>query len=292
MNNILKLFRPATLVAPSTGALFMALLSIHVNTVTIGWLTVLKLCVGIMMMAMANAAGNIINHVVDSYDTDLYHPTKRNRPIASGQIDRMVAISLTVYIFGAAMAISYILFGLLTGILMSVILFFSWAYSAPPRFKKRFISSNLAIGTPRGFLGVVAAYSFFGTPTLSVLAFGLILGVFVFGVNTTKDIGDHDADKAAGIRNFVTVMGIERAVKYVIKPFLYIPFGLWFIYLTTLGTFDIRNYMMFGAMIVSIATHRELNRHRKSELENDRTWYLFYGEMAVMILLYTVPHLL
>lgn len=290
MSEILKLFRPATLISPAVGALLFQSLAIHDSGITVSEWVVIKAMAGIIILAMANAAGNIINHVVDAGDTDQYHPTKRNRAIASGKIDKLTAISLTVYIFGVSMFSTFIIFGTLSGILVSIILFFSWAYSAPPRFKKRFIMSNLSIGTPRGFLGVVAAYSFFNYPTLPVLAFGLILGVFVFGVNTTKDIGDYDADKRAGIRNFVTVLGVRNAIVFIITPFLYIPYIAW-------GVFYLMDpnpllIFVFLGSLISVMTNVTLVEKTPSTLENHKSWYYFYAEMAAMIILFTVPQLM
>lgn len=288
LRNLMLLFRPATLIAPATGALLMALLAISQSHIALTLDVYLKLAIGMLILAMSNAAGNVINHVVDADDTDAYHPIKRTRAIVSGKVNRMDAISLTVFIFGAAMVISYVIFGVLTGILMSIILFFAWAYSAPPRFKKRFIMGNLAIGTPRGFLGVVTAYSFFAYPTFQVLAFGLIMGVYVFGVNTTKDIGDEIPDRMAGIHNFVTVLGVNKAKKYIITPFLYIPFILWLIYLLAFDNYW-QGYILFAALPISIAINHELMHISSNGMENDRTWYMFYGQMAAMIMLFTLP---
>lgn len=284
---LLKLFRPSTLVAPAVGGLLMSLLAIHTADIHITYYILLKIAIVLSMLAMANAAGNIINHVVDSYDTDIYNPAKRNRPIASGQVDRLVAISMAVYIFGFTLILSYALFPLLPALIMTVILFLSWAYSAPPRFKKYYILSNLSIGTPRGSLGVLVAYSFFAYPDIKVMVFSFILGVFVFGVNTTKDLGDEDPDRKAGIRNFVTVLGGERAKRYIIIPFLYIPFGIWAIYLIIMPYWQ--GLLLFLALVFSIWIHISLKRPDNGKMENNSTWYLFYAEMAFIIALFTIP---
>ena len=290
--NITKLFRPSTLVSPAVGALLFQLLAIRQSGISLSDVVVVKLIVGIFILAMSNAAGNIINHVVDSYDTDAYHPTKRNRPIVSGQVDRMVAISMSVYIFGASLVLAFVVFGIVPGLLVALIMLMAWAYSAPPRLKKKFIVSNLSIGTPRGFLGVVTAYAFFAHPTIPVMAFGLILGVFVFGVNTTKDLGDYEADKQAGIRNFVTVMGIQGAIQNIIIPFLYIPFLLWVIYITVFGHLaQWQFYMPILALPLSLISHRTLMRRVVVLHENHISWYIFYAEMAVLIILFVLPQL-
>lgn len=287
---IFKLFRPTTLVAPAVGALLFQFLAIHQHGIPVTGYVLFKVAVGMFILAMTNAAGNIINHVVDSYDTDLYHKIKRDRPLASGMVDRMVATSMAVYIFGLSLVLAFVIFGTVPGLLVSLIMFFAWAYSAPPRFKRMLVLGNLSIGTPRGFLGVVTAYSFFADPTQTILAFGLVMGVFVFGVNTTKDIGDMEADRQAGIRNFVTTLGPERAIRWVIVPALYLPFVLWYVFIIISGhAVTWQYYTLFLAIPLSVGVHRT---SLSTMGENTAGWYLFYAEMSAMIVLFALPFLI
>mgnify|MGYP001626175402 CR=1 FL=1 len=283
---IIKLFRPATLVAPMVGASMFSILALKDTGRLLDYYEYVYVFLGAFILAMTNAAGNIFNHIIDAQDTDKYNAIKKNRPIASGEIDPFYANAIAVYIFGFGIVMTFVFFNILSGILISIIMFFAFSYSMFPRFKKMFVVGNMAIATPRGMLGVLTAYSFFSFPTIPVLTFSFILGVFVFLANTTKDISDYDADKKAGIRNFVTVMGVERAIKYIIIPGMYMPFVLYAI-AYVLGM--VNNMYVFLALPLSVYTHYYFSRNRQAIGENDRSWYLFYAQLSLLSILFVIP---
>lgn len=282
---IINLFRPSTLIAPMVGSILFSLLALRDTGRLFDYYEYLYVFLGAFILAMTNAAGNIFNHIIDARDTDRVNPLKRNRPLVTGEIDPYYANAIGVYIFGSGILMTFLLFNKLSGILISIIMFFAFSYSMFPRFKKMFIIGNLAIATPRGMLGILTAYSFFATPNISVITFSFIMGVFVFFVNTTKDLSDYEADKQAGIHNFVTVLGVEKAVKYIIIPGLYIPFLLYAV--AELIGF-VNNPYVFLALPLSIYTHYYFIKGSGRILENDLSWYQFYSEFSLLALLYVL----
>src|SRR5262245_3557924 len=50
----------------------------------------------------------LINDVID-FETDRYHPTKRNRPIASGRLNRNFAMGAGIFLYLAALVFAYFL---------------------------------------------------------------------------------------------------------------------------------------------------------------------------------------
>jgi len=283
---LLSLFRPATLVAPMVGAVMFSLLALKDTGRLFDALAYVYVFLGAFILAMTNAAGNIFNHIIDARDTDKFNPIKQNRPLVTGDIDPFYANAIAVYIFGFGIVMTFLLFNKLAGILISIIMFFAFSYSMFPRFKKMLALGNFAIATPRGMLGILTAYTFFAFPNISILTFSFIMGVFVFFVNTTKDLSDYEADKKAGIRNFVTILGINNAVKYIIIPGLYMPFIL---YLIAYLLHFVSNPFVFLALPLSIYTHYYLKNKLGITKENDLSWYLFYAEMSVLSILYVIP---
>jgi 4-hydroxybenzoate polyprenyltransferase len=289
IKNYARLFRPATLFVPMVGAVLFELLALKDTAQISNFAVYWKVFLGAFVLAMTNAAGNIFNHLIDARDTDSYNVLKKHRPLVTGEIDPYIAMAVGVYVFGFGIVIAFSVFNILSGLLISLIMFFAFSYSFFPRFKKMFVLGNLSISAPRGMLGVLTAYAFFNMPNINVLTFSFILGVFVFFTNTTKDLEDYEPDKKAGIHNFVTVLGKDKAIKYIIIPGLYIPFALYGI-AQYIGL--VHNYFVYLGLILSVVNHYALIKKNIMINENPLTWYLFYLEMGTIIMLFTVPLLL
>jgi len=240
-------------------------------------------CLSGFLLACTNAISNITNQVHDR-DIDLQTLHKKNRPIPSGEVSVDEALSIVVVLTIIVLGLAWYFFPHFYGILLSIILMFSWMYNSPPlRLKARFFWSNLSIAAPRGGLGIVAAFSAFASPFDSrVLIPALAFGIYVFGVNTLKDYEDYEADRKMGVRNFCTVLGKEKASALIV-PFLGLPyvvfaFGLYpFIFLT----------VPIGAVMVYI-----LCRYPRLEGRGLWMWRLFYLHFALMMVTYVLPFLL
>jgi 4-hydroxybenzoate polyprenyltransferase len=85
--------------------------------------------VGFVMLCLISGAVYLINDLVD-VEKDRQHPTKRNRPLPSGQLSKSVAIVAAVLIPAAVLPLGFLLdvaFGLiLTGYLMLQIAYSFW----------------------------------------------------------------------------------------------------------------------------------------------------------------------
>lgn len=124
--------------------------------------------VGFVLLCLVSGAVYLINDLVD-IDRDRQHPTKRNRPLPSGQLTKPVAIAAAILIPAVALPLGFVLnvsFGLiLTGYLVLQV-----AYSL--RLKNAVIIDVMAIAA--GFVLRVAA----GVPLVAAERFSPWLYVF------------------------------------------------------------------------------------------------------------------
>ena len=85
--------------------------------------------IGFVMLCLISGAVYLINDLVD-IEKDRQHPTKRNRPLASGQLSKSVAIAAAILIPAVVLPLSFLLdpaFGLiLTGYLVVQIAYSFW----------------------------------------------------------------------------------------------------------------------------------------------------------------------
>jgi len=276
------LLRPGTLVAPFCGGLLFGLMGIRVSGLSLTSEVGLGFLSG-FVLACANAISNIVNQIHDrEIDRLLLH--KKNRPIPSGEVSVDEGLSVVVVLMIITLGLAWFFFPPFYGVTLSVILAFTWMYNSPPlRLRARLFWSNLAIATPRGGLGIIAAYSAFANPLDSrILVPALALGVYVFGANTFKDYEDIDVDKKFDIRNFCTVYGKEKA-SLIVLPFLYIPFLIFALN----GSYGVLLAFLLS-LVMSVMLARDLSLEKCGIL----MWKLFYLQFALMMFLYAAPFLL
>ena len=146
------------------------------------------------LLVVANGLSNLINGLGDWVE-DSVHPVKQDRPTVSGAVDPVRILSVAVIGWGAAILVSVLFLPPIFTVLYIVILGFAWMYSYPPRLKARFPANMLAISTPRGALGIAAAWcvlGFFWDPHL-----WLVLAItvpYVLLANESRNIADREAD--------------------------------------------------------------------------------------------------
>jgi len=285
-----KMFRPFTLVAVILGSLaggIIAMKDMH-NFSLHNWIL---LFVIIFIMSISNASGNVINEI---FDQDIDKISKPYRSLVSGKVKWEYANSMAVMLFGLAIVLSFII-NILFGIIVAIIEFFAWNYSAPPlRFKKRLFWGSLSIATPRGALGLFSVYVGLGARwdswTIAIASFAF--AIYVFAGNWVKDFPDYDADKNNGIRNFVTVWGIRKSAIISI-PFYYVPFItitagalLHFIPITEL-------YVNILLILSAIQTYYLVKDPlKKWKGENGITWMIFYVQMGLILLMYAIIYVI
>jgi len=283
MKPYFRLLRPGTLVAPLCGGLLFGLMGIRVSGSPLTSGVVLLGFLNGFLLACTNAISNINNQVHDR-ELDRLQPHKKSRPIPSGEVDIDDALSIVVILMIMTLGLAWFFFPPFYGIVLSVILAFSWMYNSPPlSLKSRLFWSNFAIATPRGALGIITAYSAFADPLdPRILVPALAFGIYVFGANTFKDYEDCEVDKTMGMRNFCTVFGREKA-SLIVLPFLYVPFLI----------FILRgSYMVLLTFPLTIVMTVILRRDPDLEQRGILMWKLFYAEFALMMFFYAVPFLL
>jgi len=283
ISNYFKLLRPSTLLAPFCGGLLFGLMAIKVANLPFSFHTIFLGCLSGILLACANAISNITNQVHDR-DIDMLLPRKKNRPIPSGRVTVDEALSIIMILSMVTLSLAWYFLSSFYGATLTVILAFSWMYNSPPfRLKMKLGWSNLAIATPRGALGIIAAYSAFANPLdTRVLIPALAFGIYVFGANTFKDFEDCEGDKKMGVRNFCTVYGKQKASTIII-PFLFIPF---FILLATGQT------LFFVSVFLSCVMFALLMEDPTLKDRGVLMWKLFYIQFALTMFLYTLPYLL
>lgn len=288
------LFRPYTLIAPVVGAVFFGLLGLKdtlgLESFQHQWW---KIALSAFILSTGNAGGNIFNAVADIEVDRSQGPPKSHRPVPSGRLPVNNAMSFGVLVWGLGVTLAYTLINTTYGFILSGIFLLAFIYSFPPRLKRRFIWGSFAIATPRGGLGLVAAYSAFGNPfDPKILIAGFLFGAFIFGANITKDFPDEVGDRLHGIRNFVTVYGRNRAA-HIAGYFLAVPH-------VTVGLSILLGLLPSGVAVIFMLIPLTLGLiwvilkipYAKGPTENNLAWMLFYVHFAGLIVLYTLPFLL
>ncbi|MBI2061544.1 MAG: UbiA family prenyltransferase [Nitrospirae bacterium] len=149
----------------------------------------------------------MVNNV---YDIEIDRVNEPHRPLVKGSVDpvRYVRVSRWVLLAALALALSA---GVLVVMLTLLFGLAYFVYSAPPlRLKERCVLSKVVIGisSVSAFLVGYSLYS--GNFSAPVGYVGAIFAWFTLGAYLI-DLKDVEGDKAAGIRNLPTVLGLRRA---------------------------------------------------------------------------------
>jgi 4-hydroxybenzoate polyprenyltransferase len=135
------------------------------------------------------------------------------RPIARGAIPEYSAIRLVwllaVLALVCAAAVSMAMM-VLVGLMLSV----GWAYSTGPCPLKRSVPGFFVAVTMLGLLTYLAGWSASGgagQPCGSVVAFGLMMSLWMGLAGSTKDLSDAKGDRLAGRRTLPVILGDRRA---------------------------------------------------------------------------------
>lgn len=279
----IKLLRPFTMVAPFVTALVFSIVAMKYSSQPPDIFLYLRIIIGSLTLALANATSNVLNQVWDTVE-DRNNPVKCHRPVASGEISEREAMGLAF--FGMLMMILMAGFVNTTfTILVGLIMLFSFIYSVPPlRTKKRLWWNNITIAIPRGLVGVLASVSIVCNPFIpDFIAVGVIISMYTFAVNPTKDISDIEGDKVAGVRNFCTVYGVKKAM-YISAFFLILTYvvTVLFVYfgIITNGWLFVLMLLPVGIAILYLML---FNPEKKFKGENTALWYLFYIQMIIIV---------
>lgn len=84
--------------------------------------------IGFFSISLASSANYIVNDLVD-LQKDRLHPEKKFRPLASGAVSKISAIVLAIVLYGAALALSYLLNSWFMGtVILLVLLTFTYTF--------------------------------------------------------------------------------------------------------------------------------------------------------------------
>ncbi len=173
-------------------------------------------------LALLNGASNSLNQATDK-DADCI--SKPFRPIPKCLISSKEAYGIAVLLYLLAFVLATIIHPLFLAFTISITIF-TVTYSLPPRLKDSLWWNQLCIAAPRGFIGIIASWSVFGSVLEPIpLILGSVAGLFLFGGSITKDVTDRFADRIVGTKTLVNVYGIKKAAVYAL-PFLFFPFLL------------------------------------------------------------------
>ena len=219
-----SLIRPFTLLAPLIVSISIMIASFFYQHTPIDFTNGFfsMILPASLSLAILNGASNALNQATD-YDADSL--SKPYRPIPKGLLSvvqgKVIAIAL--YSISISLAVCVHLNFLLIILAISV---FTITYSSFPRMKDRLFFNQLWIALSRGFLGILASWSVFGSvfQPVAVIIAG-VASLFLFGGSITKDITDSIADKKTGTNTLVNTYGVRKAA-LLSFPFLFFPFLL------------------------------------------------------------------
>jgi 4-hydroxybenzoate polyprenyltransferase len=274
---ISDLFRPVTLVPVLIIAVLFGFLGAgHIVTGPNFW----HLLLAGGLLVVANGLSNVANGLGDWVE-DSVHPTKQDRPTVSGVIDPTVLMSVVVIGWGAAVFVSVLFLPIAFTLIYIVILGFAWAYSYPPRLKARFPLNMLAISTPRGALGIAAAWvvlgSFWAPELWGVLA---VTVPFVLFGNEARNISDMESDRVAGVRTIATIWGESESRDIT---------ALGFIAPSIVVTTAYPDYLIHDPWLVMTIPLAIIGAYGALHWDGVKVWKLFYLGFALISVLFFLP---
>jgi geranylgeranylglycerol-phosphate geranylgeranyltransferase len=226
-----------------------------------------------LSLAILNGASNVLNQATD-WKTDWY--AKPYRPIPNGKISVKNALIISTFLYMISVLVACLIH--LTFLLFVLcIMIFTITYSLPPRVKDRLLFNQLWIGLPRGFLGILASWSVFGSvlqPLPVIIA--IIAFLFLFGGCITKDVTDCEADRKTGTRTLINTYGMKKA-GMISFPFLFFPFLLIPISINS-GFIPHQFWLLtFLAVPAYFIFYLMMNDQTTSRIfENTRAWTVMY----------------
>lgn len=271
----IALMRPMTMTGGILAGFFLVILASSYYNIPLS--LSLALLTGICL-AILHAASQALNQAAKE-EIEIDKINKPYRPVVKGIITPEEAMLFSVILFLIAAVLAFAIKPIFI-IGISTIAFFSIFYTLPPlRMKRRFVLNNIWQGIARGFLPPVAVFSIF-SPHLDILpvALGIIIALWIMGLQSAKDVDDIEGDKEFGIRNFFTVWGEEKALNVmgILMVFSFVVLNV-FVYLEYLPV------SMVPLNILAVPSFGIIHFLNKSSqlTENNVGWILFYGTVGL-----------
>jgi len=238
-------------------------------------------------LAFLQAGGQALNQSIaeevkiDKINLKLYRPTVDGRLT----LRQAKIASIVLYVMGVGIAFSL---SPAYGLFATLIAFFAAGYTLEPlRMKKRFILNNVWQGVARGLLPVV--YVALAYPEYLGLAipYGLVLAVWMTGMQTSKDMPDIRGDEEFGIRTLPVVFG-PRGALIIMTVFAFYAFVLLNLFVMT-GILPTGLIWVNVLILPSAFILYALNRGLKFQYgENNASWIVMYLCLASFYILPTL----
>jgi geranylgeranylglycerol-phosphate geranylgeranyltransferase len=288
----IDLLRPFTLAAPFIVSMSIMVASLVYNHFNFGvtvqdnwWVTVGQAA---FTVALVNAASNALNQATDVKADKISKPY---RPIPSGVVKAESAQSLAYILYLFALLRAVTINGWF-GTFIFLIMVFTVTYSLPPRMKKYLFINQIWIAIPRGLLGILAAWSVFGSENLFNDATPWIIGgiatFYLIGGMATKDITDSEADRATGTRTLVNTYGVKKSA-LICGPFMLFPifpFILLFIHEGLIKEYlwPLSIFVFFSVFIIWLM----MRSSESKTLENVQAWSIMYVQYIFFSLSFAI----
>jgi 4-hydroxybenzoate polyprenyltransferase len=273
----MDLLRPVTLIPVLVIAVFFGFLGAGR---IVGGVGLLRIFLAGGLLVVANGVSNMVNGLGDWVE-DSVHPVKQDRPTVSGALDPLRVLSVAIIAWGLALFVSVLFLPPTFTLVYIAILGFAWCYSYPPRLKARFPMNMAAIATPRGALGIAAAWCVLGAfwdPHLwAVLA---ITVPYVLLANESRNIADREADSYAGVRTIATIYG-ERASRSVTAFGFLVP--------ALLVGIGFRSYVLPDPWLLLTVPIAVVGVFGSMRWDGPRVWKLFYGGFGLIAVAFFLP---
>ena len=273
----IQLTRPLTLTSPIIGGIgggLMGYKSVYGNTPALfDGVVLFPIIFATVTLLLIQAGNNMLNQAAES---KLDAAAKPYRPIPSGMATVEEVFGLVMVLYGFALFRSATVNETFSGLVL-ILMVLTVIYSVEPFYlKKRLWLNSLNLGIARGAVGFLCAFSVYGDPFTTIpLSIALVLTVYVFGANSTKDYADMKSDASFKIRTVYTVYGVKKANMFV-SAFFLIPYPL-ILLLIQVSYLPSQYVWMLLLVPLSIYSVYSIMKDRTLSLvENSLSWLSFY----------------
>jgi 4-hydroxybenzoate polyprenyltransferase len=233
------------------------------------------------LLAATSLGADAANQIGD-IDADTVNPRTEMRPFAKGDLSLLDGLSYTLIGWGLVLILALLVLPVVSVLLILVVMGWAWCYSFPPRLKDKLGWNSIAIATPRGAIGIAAAFtagggSFFSPLLWEVLA---VTVVFVLAGNEVRNLQDLEYDRASGSSTFSVVLG-ERAGRLLTLVGFLSPLPI----VLGLGLEHATPWLWLTALYPVVGLYGYW------KLDGKRWWTVYYLLFALIGVLFALPFL-
>jgi len=174
------------------------------------WPGVLRLLLFAALLVFVSLGADTLNQVADLHQDVLnWQNRKDERPMPIGLLSPVNALSAVVTGWFIVLVVGALTLPAITVTLLLLVILASWGYSMPPvRAKDRFPLNLLFLSSPRGAFGIAAAWTVYGSLwNWHLWSLIVVLVPFILLAQSSKDIGDREADLETGTATVATLWG-------------------------------------------------------------------------------------